>query len=133
MSLSDHGSTEIVLCDSYQDLGRIAARYVAATLRKLFDCQSEVRIIVSAAESQATVLSLFVVEVDLDWGRVVCVNSDQQYYPMELGLAKFANQFSVDFGITSAAAVVAMLPTLIAFVYLRRHIVDGVTLTGVKG
>jgi ABC-type glycerol-3-phosphate transport system permease component len=29
--------------------------------------------------------------------------------------------------------VIAMLPTLIAFILLRRRIVEGVTLTGLKG
>ena len=53
-------------------------------------------------------------------------------FPMELGLSQFANT-RVDFGLTSAAAVIAMLPTLIAFIFLRRRIVEGVTLTGLKG
>jgi multiple sugar transport system permease protein len=53
-------------------------------------------------------------------------------FPMELGLSQFANT-RVDFGLTSAAAVVAMLPTLIAFLLLRRRIVEGITLTGLKG
>ena len=54
-------------------------------------------------------------------------------FPMELGLSQFANSFSVDFGLVSAAAVVAMAPTLLAFLFLRRRIVDGITLTGLKG
>ena len=53
-------------------------------------------------------------------------------FPMELGLSQFANT-RVDFGLTSAAAVIAMAPTLIAFLILRRRIVEGVTLTGLKG
>jgi multiple sugar transport system permease protein len=53
-------------------------------------------------------------------------------FPMELGLSQFANT-RVDFGLTSAAAVIAMLPTLVAFIFLRRRIVEGVTLTGLKG
>lgn len=59
--------------------------------------------------------------------------NDPKFFPMELGLSQFANNFSVDFGVTSAAAVVAMAPTLIAFLILRRRIVQGVTLTGLKG
>ncbi len=59
--------------------------------------------------------------------------NDPKYFPMELGLSQFANSYSVDFGVTSAAAVVAMSPTLIAFLLLRRRIVEGVTLTGLKG
>ena len=53
-------------------------------------------------------------------------------FPMELGLSQFANT-RVDFGLTSAAAVIAMLPTLVAFLLLRRRIVEGITLTGLKG
>ena len=53
-------------------------------------------------------------------------------FPMELGLSQFANT-RVDFGLTSAGAVIAMLPTLIAFLVLRRRIVEGITLTGLRG
>ncbi|MDQ3870353.1 MAG: carbohydrate ABC transporter permease [Chloroflexota bacterium] len=59
--------------------------------------------------------------------------NDPKYFPMELGLSQFANSFSVDFGVTSAGAVVGILPTLIAFMLLRRRIVEGITLTGLKG
>jgi len=60
------------------------------------------------------------------------VLNDPKLFPMELGLSQLANT-RVDFGLTSAAAVVAMLPTLIAFLILRRRIVEGITLTGLKG
>jgi multiple sugar transport system permease protein len=59
--------------------------------------------------------------------------NDPKYYPMELGLSQFANSSSVDFGMVAAGAVVAMLPALIAFLILRRRIVEGITLTGLKG
>jgi multiple sugar transport system permease protein len=59
--------------------------------------------------------------------------NDEKLFPMELGLAQFANRLSVDFGVTSAGAVFAMVPTLAAFLLLRRRIVEGITLTGLKG
>jgi multiple sugar transport system permease protein len=59
--------------------------------------------------------------------------NDPQMFPMELGLSQFANNFSVNFGVTSAGAVFAMVPTLAAFLLLRRRIVEGITLTGLKG
>ncbi len=59
--------------------------------------------------------------------------NDPRLFPMELGLSQFANNFSVNFGVTSAGAVFAMLPTLAAFLILRRRIVEGITLTGLKG
>ena len=59
--------------------------------------------------------------------------NDPKFFPMELGLSQFANSFAIDFGVTSAGAVIAALPTLIAFLILRRRIVEGITLTGLKG
>lgn len=59
--------------------------------------------------------------------------NEPKYFPMELGLSQFANAFSINFGVTSAGAVIAILPTLIVFLFLRRRIVDGITLTGLKG
>ena len=59
--------------------------------------------------------------------------NDPKYFPMELGLSQFANSYSVDFGVVAAGAVIAMAPTLAAFMLLRRRIVEGITLTGLKG
>jgi multiple sugar transport system permease protein len=59
--------------------------------------------------------------------------NNPKFCPMELGLSQFANSTSVDFGEVSAGAVIAMLPALIAFLILRRRIVEGITLTGLKG
>lgn len=59
--------------------------------------------------------------------------NDPKYFPMELGLSQFANTYSVNFGVTSAAAVIALLPSIIAFLILRRRIVEGITITGLKG
>jgi ABC-type glycerol-3-phosphate transport system permease component len=52
---------------------------------------------------------------------------------MELGLSQFANTGSSNFGVTSAAAVIALLPSIIAFLLLRRRIVEGITITGLQG
>jgi multiple sugar transport system permease protein len=59
--------------------------------------------------------------------------NEPKNFPMELGLSQFANKLSVNFGVTSAGAVIAMLPSLLVFLLLRRRIVDGITLTGLKG
>lgn len=59
--------------------------------------------------------------------------NDPKYFPMELGLSQFANTYSVNFGVTSAAAVIALLPSILAFLVLRRRIVEGITITGLKG
>jgi multiple sugar transport system permease protein len=59
--------------------------------------------------------------------------NDPKYFPMELGLSQFANTYAVNFGVTSAAAVIALMPSIIAFLLLRRRIVEGITITGLKG
>ncbi len=59
--------------------------------------------------------------------------NDPKYFPMELGLSQFANTGSSNFGVTSAAAVIALLPSIIAFLLLRRRIVEGITITGLQG
>jgi multiple sugar transport system permease protein len=59
--------------------------------------------------------------------------NEPKYFPMELGLSQFANTYSVNFGVTSAAAVIALLPSIFAFLLLRRRIVEGITITGLKG
>jgi multiple sugar transport system permease protein len=59
--------------------------------------------------------------------------NEPKYFPMELGLSQFANTGSTNFGVTSAAAVIALLPSIIAFLFLRRRIVEGITITGLKG
>lgn len=58
--------------------------------------------------------------------------NNQYLYPVQLGMAQFNSTFSVDYGISSAGAVVALAPTVIAYLVLRRRITEGVTLTGIK-
>jgi multiple sugar transport system permease protein len=59
--------------------------------------------------------------------------NDPKYFPMELALSQFANTGASNFGVTSAAAVIALLPSIIAFLFLRRRIVEGITITGLQG
>jgi multiple sugar transport system permease protein len=58
--------------------------------------------------------------------------NDQNLFPVQLGLAQFNSSVSVNYAVLSAGAVVAMAPTVIAFLILRRRIIEGVTLTGFK-
>lgn len=60
------------------------------------------------------------------------VLNNENLYPIQLGVAQFNSTYSVDYGVTSAAAVVTLAPTIIAFLVLRRRIIAGVTLTGMR-
>ena len=59
--------------------------------------------------------------------------NDPKFFPMELGLSQFANNFSVDFGVVSAGAVVSMLRRSSPSSSSAGRIVEGITLTGLKG
>jgi multiple sugar transport system permease protein len=61
------------------------------------------------------------------------VTSDPSLFTMELGLAMFQRAFTVDYGRITAGSVITVIPVLIAFLILRRSIIRGVTLAGMKG
>jgi multiple sugar transport system permease protein len=61
------------------------------------------------------------------------VTSDRGLFTMELGLAMFQRAITVDYGRITAGSVLTVMPVLIAFLILRRSIIRGVTLAGMKG
>lgn len=61
------------------------------------------------------------------------VTSDRSRFTMELGLAMFQRAFTVEYGRITAGSVITVIPVLIAFLILRRSIIRGVTLAGMKG
>jgi len=52
---------------------------------------------------------------------------------MELGLAAFQFKFSVDYGPLMAGSVLNIIPIIIAFIFLRRQIIENIALSGLKG
>lgn len=50
-----------------------------------------------------------------------------------IALTQFANEFTVDWGATMAAAVVLTAPVVIIFLFLQRYFVNGLTSGAVKG
>lgn len=50
-----------------------------------------------------------------------------------LGLVQFQGQYSTQWALLMAAAVIASIPTLVLFVVLQKRIVAGVTMSGIKG
>lgn len=65
------------------------------------------------------------------WPMIVI--SDRSLFTMELGLAMFQRAFTVDYGRIMAGSVITVVPVLVAFLILRRSIIRGVTLAGMKG
>ncbi|NUO82613.1 carbohydrate ABC transporter permease [candidate division KSB1 bacterium] len=52
---------------------------------------------------------------------------------VEVGIAAFSSQYSVDWTHQMAAAVVVMLPIVLVFFFAQRYFIRGITLTGLKG
>ena len=61
------------------------------------------------------------------------ITSDRGLWTMELGLGMFQYRFTVDLGPINAGSMLSILPVLTVFLVMRRHIVKGITLTGLKG
>lgn len=61
------------------------------------------------------------------------IANDQRLFNMELGLTAFQFRFSTDYGKLMAGSVLSVAPMLVAFLLLRRRIIESVALTGVKG
>ncbi len=59
--------------------------------------------------------------------------TEQKMYTMEVGLSIFQHRFTIDYGGITAGSTVSILPILLVFLLLRRHIIRGITLTGMRG
>ena len=65
------------------------------------------------------------------WPLVVVTSKEM--YTAELGLATYQRQFYIEYGPISAGAVVSIMPMLLVFAVLRRHIMSGIATSGLKG
>ena len=58
--------------------------------------------------------------------------SDQEMYTVTVGVGVFAGYYGVQWAEFMAAATLATLPIMLVYVFMQRHIIEGVTLTGLK-
>ncbi|MBA7582241.1 carbohydrate ABC transporter permease [Candidatus Atribacteria bacterium 1244-E10-H5-B2] len=78
-------------------------------------------------------LSIFVVSIV--WGNLIwplIITSSDKNFVLELGLVNFQQLYTVDYGLFTAAATVAIIPVVILFIIFRRKIIEGITLSGIK-
>ena len=61
------------------------------------------------------------------------VANQRDLFNLELGLNAFQFRFSVDYGPLMAGSVLSVLPMLIAFLLLRRQIIESAAISGLKG
>jgi multiple sugar transport system permease protein len=65
------------------------------------------------------------------WPLLMATNKNM--FLMEIGLSTFQFRFTTEYHLLCAASVLSTVPMLIAFVILRRRIMESVALTGLKG
>lgn len=63
---------------------------------------------------------------------LIAVN-ETEMRTLPVGLMIFLGRYSMQYGLVMAAAAVATVPVILAFLIFQRHIVRGVVLTGLKG
>ena len=92
------------------------------------------RIVLSLSKSGLMALGVFSFSeawANFIWPLVVVTSKDM--YTSELGLAIYQRQFFIEYGPISAGAVISILPMLIVFALLRRHIMKGIATSGLRG
>ncbi|MDX6152580.1 carbohydrate ABC transporter permease [Marinococcus sp. PL1-022] len=58
--------------------------------------------------------------------------SDEKLYTLELALANFVGEYSVDWGPLLAMAVLTMVPLIIVFLIFQRFFIQGIMMSGMK-
>ncbi|MBV9782682.1 MAG: carbohydrate ABC transporter permease [Acidisphaera sp.] len=92
------------------------------------------RIVLHLAKSGMMALGVFAFSeawANFIWPLVIVSSKDM--YTTELGLAVYQRQFFTEYGPVSAGAVISIVPMLLVFALLRRHIMQGIATTGLKG
>jgi multiple sugar transport system permease protein len=67
------------------------------------------------------------------YGPILYTSENPDNWTISLGLASFRNLYQVQWNLTMAATLLAMLPVLLVFFFAQKIFVEGITLTGVKG
>lgn len=53
-------------------------------------------------------------------------------YTLPVGVALFQSSYATEYGLTLAASVLCTLPVIVAFLFFQRHIIQGISMTGLK-
>jgi multiple sugar transport system permease protein len=92
------------------------------------------RIIIPIAKPALATLGIFTFLGSWnDFVLPLILTSDVEMRTLPVGLTIFQGRFTTEYGITMAAAAVATLPVVIAFLFFQKRITEGIALTGLKG
>ena len=106
----------------------------AARIDGASELQIFLRVMLPLAKPVVSVLCIFSFMWrwnDFLWPKLVINN--KRNYTLQLTLANFSGEYSVDWNSLLAMSVISMIPVLIVFVTLQKYIIGGMTAGGVKG
>ncbi|MCB0064356.1 MAG: carbohydrate ABC transporter permease [Caldilineaceae bacterium] len=92
------------------------------------------RIILPMSKPIIAVLSIFVFDWawdDLLWG--IMILTDREMWTLPIAISNLRIQQSNQYELQMAGSTIAIIPVIILFLFLQRHIVQGVALSGLKG
>jgi len=94
-----------------------------------------IRVIVPMAKPGIAAASIFLFFAAWNdfYGPLLYTSENPKAWPISYALATFRTTKNVDWNLTMAASVLAMIPVIIIFFAAQKVFVQGVTLTGVKG
>lgn len=81
----------------------------------------------------ATAIFMFFHSWNDYYGPLLYTSENESAWPVSYALAQFRGAHSVDWNLTMAATLIAMVPVVLLFFLAQKAFVQGVTLTGVKG
>lgn len=107
----------------------------AARLDGCGELRTLLRVIVPMAKPgiAATAIFLFFTSWNDYYGPLLYTSENESAWPVSYALAQFRGTRAVDWNLTMAATLIAMVPVVLIFFLAQRTFVRGVTLTGVKG
>ena len=69
-----------------------------------------------------------------EYASALVIVNDTDMRVLSVGLNFFIGRFTVvDWGVMMAAATTSIIPVLLVFVIAQKHVIEGITLTGLKG
>ena len=77
-----------------------------------------------------SVLAFFQAWTTFAWPIIVLTRKSS--FTVEVGLANFQSTYTIDLALLSAASASVMVPSVLAFVFLRRRFVEGIASSGMK-
>jgi len=92
------------------------------------------RIILPLSKPIIAVLSIFVFDWawdDLLWG--IMILTDREMWTLPIAISNLRIQQSNQYELQMAGSTIAIIPVILLFLVLQRHIVQGVALSGIKG